>query len=549
MKRTVGSARWVWVGLVAVTLAGRAAGDVIYQDPLTNTASGNLDGTSPADRGGVGTNGWTANPLFKEDGSVTGVDTGSAWLPFTPATGNIYYLSATIDVTSGGGNWITLGFAKTNDTSVPFTYHGYGSVLLKGDRGANMGATCMGLGAEGGVAFDAPLGEVKFTIVLDAQAPSSADWTVRFFANDVPVRGPVAFDVEAPIHYVGFSKYLTAAGTIRDFQLVVAVAGPSEKYADDFSGEASDPLNGTVPDIRSSGYETWIAAASFHADGSVGDSSTGSAWLPFTPAAGNVYQLSATIDVTSGGENWITLGFAATADTSKSFTSYGYGSVGLCHNRGSGKGATYMGPGQEGPAAFDAPFGEVRFTIVLDAQDPSSTNWTVSFFANDVLLRGPVAFGVVAPIHYVGFSKYLTATGTIRDLQLVVVGPSETYADDFSGGASDPLNGTVPDIRTGGYETWIAAASFHADGSVGDSSTGSAWLPFTPATGNVYHLSATIDVTSGGDHWITLGFAETADTSKSFTSYGYGSVFLRNDRGTGQAGTWTGPGASGFAAF
>ncbi|MDD5707451.1 MAG: hypothetical protein PHR35_16125, partial [Kiritimatiellae bacterium] len=78
----------------------------------------------------------------------------------------------------------------------------------------------------------------------------------------------------------------------------------------------------------------------------------------------------------------------------------------------------WTGPGASGFAAFDAPDGEVKFMIKLDTQDPSSANWTVSFFANGVWLRGPVAFGVAAPIHYVGFSKYMMAAGTIDDFQL-----------------------------------------------------------------------------------------------------------------------------------
>lgn len=58
----------------------------------------------------------------------------------------------------------------------------------------------------------------------------------------------------------------------------------------DFSGSASDSLNGVAADV---GGVYWVAGPRFAADGSITTGSANSAWLPFVPEAGKVYQLSA----------------------------------------------------------------------------------------------------------------------------------------------------------------------------------------------------------------------------------------------------------------
>jgi hypothetical protein len=79
------------------------------------------------------------------------------------------------------------------------------------------------------------------------------------------------------------------------------------------------------------------------------------------------------------------------------------------------------------------------------------------------------------------------------------------YADNFPGSSSNPLNGTTPATESGMLGgtsgiAWNAATGgfFNADGSVNTSAgSGSADLPFTPQSGEIYTLSATVNDTAG----------------------------------------------------
>lgn len=170
-----------WVHLAAVGLLGMTvSAAVVYQDPLNGATSGDLNGTSPADRGGVGAAAWAANTQFNEDGSVVGATAGGAWLPFVPVAGNVCRVSAKVNTTSGGSDWLSFGFADTADTGMyALGNGGYASVLLRHDRGAGQGFTFVGPDSTGGVPFDAPTGVVKVDIVLNAKSASATNWTIR----------------------------------------------------------------------------------------------------------------------------------------------------------------------------------------------------------------------------------------------------------------------------------------------------------------------------------------------------------------------------------
>jgi hypothetical protein len=93
-------------------------------------------------------------------------------------------------------------------------------------------------------------------------------------------------------------------------------------YYDSFDGTAGTALNGTTPDVSTTGA-SWAAGADFdaagtvtyhNADGSLGDG----AYLPFKPQEGYVYVLSAFIDTrpsalrSNNPNDWMALGFART---------------------------------------------------------------------------------------------------------------------------------------------------------------------------------------------------------------------------------------------
>ena len=92
---------------------------------------------------------------------------------------------------------------------------------------------------------------------------------------------------------------------------------------------------------------------------------------------------------------------------------------------------------------------------------------------------------------------------------------STIYEETFSGLSSTDLNGTAPDTTTGG-EVWSASTAWNKDGSV-DAGAGddNAFLAFTPTSGNVYTLSATL-ATPSGPSWAAIGFVEGANTTTDF---------------------------------
>ncbi|MBN1845998.1 MAG: immunoglobulin domain-containing protein [Sedimentisphaerales bacterium] len=81
------------------------------------------------------------------------------------------------------------------------------------------------------------------------------------------------------------------------------------------------------------------------------------------------------------------------------------------------------------------------------------------------------------------------------------------YFDNFDGPAGVDLNGTTPDITTGGV-VWQAGSYVNADGTYGQGTAGqmfTAVLPFSPRNNKIYELSASVDNT--GD-WVAIGFQE-----------------------------------------
>ena len=93
---------------------------------------------------------------------------------------------------------------------------------------------------------------------------------------------------------------------------------------------------------------------------------------------------------------------------------------------------------------------------------------------------------------------------------------STIYNETFSGLSTTDLNGTAPDTTTGG-EVWSASTDWNKDGST-DAAAGSddnAFLAFTPTSGNVYTLSATL-ATPSGSSWAAIGFVEESNTGIDF---------------------------------
>jgi hypothetical protein len=181
-------------------------------------------------------------------------------------------------------------------------------------------------------------------------------------------------------------------------------------YYDDFSGDGSSALDGTMPDV---GLNAWIAGSAVNDDGTI--NAKQGAFLPFTPEAGYIYQLDVTVKRPGGG--WGGLGFAQLAGTETNFSQVGVnaGPWVLVRDYPTQYGtlSTFMlktSDGTNDDLGFTAEDSPIDVTIVLDT---SSTEWTAEWFAavtGDPLVsfRGPVAIpaAVASGISYIAIASY-----------------------------------------------------------------------------------------------------------------------------------------------
>lgn len=106
--------------LVGFTAIPASAVTVLYSDDFSGAAANNLHATTPDTT--IGTNTWIAHTNWKADGSIAGgvlavaANDQSAFLAFTPTTGLIYTLTATLAKPTGTGNGMWAGIGFTNDT-------------------------------------------------------------------------------------------------------------------------------------------------------------------------------------------------------------------------------------------------------------------------------------------------------------------------------------------------------------------------------------------------------------------------------------------------
>ena len=182
-------------------------------------------------------------------------------------------------------------------------------------------------------------------------------------------------------------------------------------FQDDFSGNGA-ALNGTAPDTRP-GSEVWDSDSGLFDNGTVsaGSNTTASATLPFTPESGFLYTLELDVDVTSGDNDWVGLGFLSTG--SDFFISSGISWM-LARDTESNGMQTFLGTGTTGNEGHTQPAGELALKIVLDTQD---SNWSVEWFANGSSLR-ETTFTTNPSIGRVGFGRNNTAAGSVDNFSL-----------------------------------------------------------------------------------------------------------------------------------
>jgi hypothetical protein len=213
-------------------------------------------------------------------------------------------------------------------------------------------------------------------------------------------------------------------------------------YQDDFSG-AGGLLDGTTPDISTSGA-SWVAAATFEDDGdSIAGTAGGSATLAFTPVSGVVYTLETSIANIVGDSDWFGVGFASgqssassaisrfitgdveglawamyRGDASASANQTFLGNTSVEPNSGLASGAAWLVDANTGA-------GNVDIRIILDTTAGAGA-WTATMEANTgsgfQVIRATEAL-LDEAINSVGIanSNARDLTGTITSFKLTVI--------------------------------------------------------------------------------------------------------------------------------
>src|ERR1022692_4926320 len=539
----------------------------IISDPFTGSAGILLNGSAPQDHGGTGADAWIEQNndivLTGTNAIATNAVNENAFLPFTPANGSKYLLSADLNPFASAGDWFAIGFAQNaNDGQ----WHNSGNnasgwILARGAGSGQTGQTFLGPETGGGAAIGTYNGQHNYSVVLDT---TLVNWTFQFFVDGVSVRGPVAYSgtvgVNPTINYVGFGHLQSVLGTVDNFSLTTI---PQTKISDPFTGSSGTFLNGSAPqDHGGTGADAWIqppidmvlTGTNVICTNGINEN----AFLPFTPANGSKYLLSADLNAFASGGDRFAIGFAQNANNGQWHNS-GNNASGWILARGAGSGQTgqtFLGPETGGGAAIGTYNGQHNYSVVLDT---TLVNWTFQFFVDGVSVRGPVAYsgtvGVNPTINYVGFGHLSGVLGTVDNFKMQTI-PQTKISDPFTGSSGTFLNGSAPQDHGGtGADAWIqppidmvlTGTNVICTNGINEN----AFLPFTPSAGNIYLLSADLNAFASGGDWFAIGFAQNANNGQWHNSGNNASGWiLARGAGSGQTGqTFLGPETGGGAAI
>ncbi len=217
--------------VACIGLAGTASASIIYQDSFNRTGALNASTPSPTD---------TNNATWAAGSSITTTATSGgyasltstssmAYLPFTPVSGNIYTLTASLNPTPGTTtNWLALGFFPQSVSNVNTAPDAAASVMvLERDNRGSQVFNGAGAYANGPTSPNNP-GYTTWSITLNT---TQSDWTTSF--SEVGVAGETNFQIftyggsspNPTINTVGFGTN-AMAGTVQDFTLT-AVPEPT----------------------------------------------------------------------------------------------------------------------------------------------------------------------------------------------------------------------------------------------------------------------------------------------------------------------------------
>ena len=213
-------------GALLVALGAVATARVIYSEDFSGSGAAALNGTAPDVRPGGQT--WTAGPLWFADGTKVTNGSSHAFLPLSPQAGYLYTLSLDVNPDiSGSDDWFALGFSQDNATVNNAFHDGTNRAvgwMLNRENDASTSVIQMFRGPSTGNGSSYNLnpdkvGWVNLKVVLDTQPVTTSSWTVQWFADGVPLRGPEALNSTPMITHVGLGGYSTATGAVGNFLL------------------------------------------------------------------------------------------------------------------------------------------------------------------------------------------------------------------------------------------------------------------------------------------------------------------------------------------
>ena len=161
-----------------------------------------------------------------------------------------------------------------------------------------------------------------------------------------------------------------------------------------------------------------------------------------------------------------------------------------------------------------------------------------------------------------GFSLAAAALAAAAGVSLAGAASAATtviYQDSFTGSNTlGTLNGAKPTVDHGPSSAWTASSAWADSGYTNDNGNArqSAYLTFATSPGQIYTLTAGLDVTGtgtstpagDGNYWAALGFITSPSTTGGWDGSGASPWVLSGYNAANDA-VWTGPGLGGGQGF
>jgi hypothetical protein len=214
-------------GVTAAFCCSTGNAQIVYSHDFTAGAAVNVDGTAPTAAydyaGGSSSAIWNDalgvnNTHSMLANGVNSTTLGDSWLlPFTPQSGYLYTLTASLTFSGNPGNWVGLGFAQHDSHNVPSGYGrfsdsgnngptGYDWMILTESSGNVQyfgGAKAANTIFNANGAFTAGPQTLTAEVLLNT---SGANWTVSAYVNGVQMGTNFTYSANPTISAVGFTQ-------------------------------------------------------------------------------------------------------------------------------------------------------------------------------------------------------------------------------------------------------------------------------------------------------------------------------------------------------